>query len=120
MDWIIIVGSGKRREPISWTSETHTLFEQIAAQVSGVPGVKVVPQLRRPAIFANRRLAVAGYADGIAVRLDEGQAHQALQIPGCKLIAKGRPKVVRGMVALPWSARERWPELVRAAVTVPR
>ena len=68
-------------------------------------------------VFANKRLAVAGYQDGIAVRLEPERTQQALQIPGCLLLGKGdHPRVLRGMVSLPWSARDHWRDLASAAI----
>jgi hypothetical protein len=115
MDWLVFIGSPRRRDLVSWSPEARELFRQIAEELSGTPGVRVATQLRRPVIVAGRRIAVAGHKDGIAVRLDGDRMRSALQIPGCRLLGKGDGRVVRGMVAVPWSAREHWRELARAA-----
>jgi hypothetical protein len=116
MDWLVIVSSSRPKELVSWTPEARWLFQQIINDASAIPGVKPAPKLRRPLIMVNRRVPVAGYADGIAVRLDPERTEQVLQIPGCLLLGKGDPRLLRGMVALPWSARELWRELARAAI----
>jgi hypothetical protein len=116
MDWIVVTGS-RPRELVSWTPEARWLFQQIINDASGVPGVKAGPRMRRPIIMVNRQIPVAGYGDGIAVRLDPERTQQVVQIPGCLLLGKGdRPKILRGMVSLPWSARDHWRELARAAI----
>jgi hypothetical protein len=116
MDWIVITGSGRRKELVSWTAEARWLFQQIIDDASGNPAVKAAPKLRRPVIFSNRQIAVAGFGDGIAVRLDPGRTQEALRIPGCLLLGKGDPRILRGMVSLPWSAQEHWRDLARAAI----
>jgi hypothetical protein len=117
MDWLVIAGSSRRRDPVSWTPEARWLFQQIVEDTSGNPAVRAAPKLRRPVIFCNRQIAVAGYQEGIAVKLDPERTQRALQIPGCLLLGKGdRPRVLRGMVALPWSARDHWRDLARAAI----
>lgn len=73
--------------------------------------------MRRPFIMVNRKIPVAGDEDGIAVKLDPERTQQALQIPGCLLLGKGDPRVLRGMVSLPWSVRDHWRDLARAAIT---
>jgi hypothetical protein len=90
-------------------------------EVARVPGVtelaRVPGPLRwRPIIWVNRRMAVAGFEDGIAVRLDRERAQQVVRIPGCRVLGKGDQRFLRGMVSLPWSAREHWRELARAAI----
>jgi hypothetical protein len=120
MDWLVITGSSRRRKPVSWTPEAKWLFQQIVDDAAGVPGVRAVPKLRRPFIMVNRKVPVAGHGDGIAVKLDPERTQQALQIPGCLLLGKGDPRVLRGMVSLPWSARDHWRDLARAAIeTIP-
>jgi hypothetical protein len=118
MDWLII-GSSRRRDPISWSPEARQLFTQIADEVSGNPGIKVADGskgLKRPCIFSGRRLAVAGHDDGIAVRLDGEHMRQALQISGCRLLSRRDGLPVKGMIAVPWSAHDHWKELTHLAV----
>lgn len=81
-----------------------------------MPGVRPAPQLRRPFIMVHRQIPVAGFEDGIAVRLDEERTQRTTQIPGCRVLGKHDPRVLRGMVTLPWSAHEHWLELAREAV----
>lgn len=95
------------------------LFTQIAGEVSGNPGVRVVMDSRRftrPRIFAGRRLAVAGHEDGIAVRLDGERKRSAVQVAGCRVLNRNDGLAVAGMVAVPWSARDHWREMAHAAV----
>jgi|HubBroStandDraft_1064217.scaffolds.fasta_scaffold663763_2 hypothetical protein len=118
MDWLVIGGSG-RRELVSWTPEAKWLFQQIIDDAAGVPSLRGSTGNKRvrPVIFVNRRIAVAGCQDGIAVKLDPERTQQALQIPGCLLLGQGdQPRVLRGMVSLPWSARDHWRGLARAAI----
>jgi len=93
---------------------------QIAEEVAGQPGVRLALKLRRPAIFVDRQLAVAAFEDGIAVRLDQADKALALQIPGCRELGLRDHLAMRRMVAIPWSAREQWPELISAAVAAAR
>lgn len=118
MDWLVI-SSSRRRELVSWSPEARSLFQQIIDDASGVPGVRghAGPSRPvRPVIFVNRRIAVAGFEDGIAVRLGPERTRQAVQVPGCRLLGKGDMRALRGMVSLPWSAREHWRELGREAI----
>src|SRR6266545_4460399 len=114
MDWLVFHTSPARKR-VTWSPEATALFAQIAEELSRRPGVKVALQLKRPAIMAGRRLAVAGHDDGIAVRLDGDQRLNALRIPGCRSLTRRDGIAVRGMVALPWAARDRWRELAHAA-----
>lgn len=95
------------------------LFTQIAGEVSGSRGVRVVmdsKRFTRPRIFAGRRLAVAGHEDGIAVRLDGDHQRSAVQVAGCRVLDLSDGLEVRGMIAVPWSARDHWREMMHAAV----
>jgi len=116
---IVPIGS-PRRPLISWSPEARALVTQIAEEVAGQPGVRLALQLRRPAIFADRQLAVAAFEDGIAVRLGPPDKARALQIPVCRELRLRDHLAMRRMVAVPWSAREHWPELIRAAVAAAR
>jgi hypothetical protein len=115
MDWFSLLDSSPRAL-VSWSPEARALFTQITEEISGHPGVRVAPQLKRPAVMLGRRLAVAGHDDGIAVRLAGAAEQRALQIPGFRLLSRRDGMVVRGMVAVPWAAREHWRGLAHAAV----
>jgi hypothetical protein len=112
---IIPVGS-PRRNVISWSGEARALFSQIAQEVSGQPGVRLALKLKRPAIFAHRKLAAAGFEDGIAVRLGQPDKARALGVPGSREVRWRDQMAMRGMVALPWSAHDHWRDFVRVAV----
>jgi hypothetical protein len=117
MDWFVFIGSGKRKELVTWTPEARWLFQKIVDEVSGMPGIRPAPRLRRPLIMVHRQIPVAGFEDGIAVRLNEERTQRIIEIPGCRLLGKyDRPKMLRGMVTLPWSAHEHWLELAREAI----
>lgn len=112
---IIQIGSS-RRNLISWSGEARALFSQIAEEVSGQPGVRPALKLKRPAIFADRRLAAAGFEDGIAVRLGQPDKARALRVAGSRELRWRDQLAMRGMVALPWSAHDHWRDFVHAAV----
>jgi hypothetical protein len=111
---IILIGSS-RRHLISWSAEARALFSQIAQEVSGQPGVRLALKLKRPSIFLNRQLAVAGFEDGIAVRLGAQDSSRALQISGTRELRRRDHLAMRGMVALPWSAHDHWRDFMHAA-----
>jgi len=90
---------------------------EIVRELSDIPGVRAAPKMRLPTITRNRTFVVFGYEDGIAIRFDEQHQSAALEIRGCRLLGRGdRPRVLRGLVAVPWSANERWRDLARTAV----
>jgi hypothetical protein len=113
---IIPIGS-PRRNLISWSGAARALFGQIARDISGQPGVRAGLDLKRPVIFLNRQLAVAGFEDGIAVRLSPQDKERALQIAGVRELRRRDHISMRGMVAVPWSAHDQWQDLMHAAVT---
>jgi hypothetical protein len=115
MDWFSFLDSS-HRAPVSWSPEARALFTQITQEISGHPGVRVALRLKRPAVMVGRRLAIAGHGDGIAVHLAGTPQHRALQVPGCRPLSRRDGMVVRGMVGVPWAAREHWRELAHAAV----
>src|SRR5262245_61829613 len=100
MDWFFFLDSS-RRTPVSWSPEARALFIQITQEISGHPGVRVAPQLKRPVVMVGRRLAIAGHGDGIAVRLDGPAQARALRIPGCRTLSRRDGLPVRGMIAVP-------------------
>ena len=117
----IFIPFGKRRELVTWTAETRAFFMQIADEVDNQPDVRVGLQRTgrltvRPQIYVRRRLAVAGFDDGIAVRLNDGDKDRALQIFACRELGRRDPLPVRRMVSMPWSTHERWREFIQAAV----
>lgn len=112
---------GKRRDPVSWSPEARALFTKIADEVDKQPNVRVGLQRTgkltvRPMIFVRRQLVVAGFEDGIAVRLNGGDKDRALQIFATRELGKGDPRPLRQMIAMPWSTQEQWPEFIQAAV----
>jgi hypothetical protein len=113
MDWFFQTAPAKDR--VTWSPEATALFTEIADEISRGPRVKVAMGLKRPAIMVGRRLAIAGHEDGIAVRLDGRLRQDALRIPGCRSLGRRDGIAVRGMVAVPWAAREHWRELAQAA-----
>lgn len=117
----IFVPFGKRREPVSWSAEARALFTQIADEIDNQPNVRVGLKRTgkltvRPMIFVRRQLVVAGFEDGIAVRLGGGDQDRALQMFATRELGRGDPGPMRKMVAIPWSAHERWMEFIQSAV----
>lgn len=71
---------------------------------------------RRPVVMVRRQVAVAGFEDGIAVRLGDADRSRALQIFATRELGRGDPLFMRRMIAMPWSTHEHWREFIRAAV----
>lgn len=116
---IILIGSS-RRNLISWSGAARALFTQIAQELSGQPGVRPALKLKRPVIFVHQRrwrLAVAGFEDGIAVRLSSQDKARASQVFGTRELRRRDGWMMKGMVALPWCAHEHWRDFTHAAVT---
>lgn len=124
MDFIFISG-GKSREAVYWTPETRAFFTRIADEIEDRPRVTVMLKRKgrltaRPRIFFNHKerhltIDVAGFEDGIAVRLEGDNKDRALQIPDCREIGARYPRNLRGMVSMPWSTHDRWKEFILAA-----
>lgn len=112
---------GKRKLPVSWSAEARALFTHIAEELDNQPNVRVGIQRTgkltvRPMVFVRRNLVIAGFDDGVAVRLAEEDKGRALQVFASRELGKRDPRPLRGMVAIPWSAHEHWREFMQAAV----
>ena len=118
---VFFIPFGKRRPPVSWSAEARALFTRIADELDNQPevrgGIQRTGKLTvRPMLFVRRQLVIAGFEDGIAVRLADEDKGRALQtLPGREL-GKRDPSPMRGMISIPWSAHDRWQEFMQVAV----
>lgn len=67
--------------------------------------------------MARRKIAVAGFEDGIAVRVNGEDKDRALQIFATRELGRRDHRILRGMVSMPWSTREHWREFMNTAVS---
>jgi hypothetical protein len=98
------------------------LFTQIADEAAVRTNVRVGLQrtgrlTTRPMIFVGQKLAVTGFDDGIAVRLNDADKARALQIFPCRMLGRRDHIGMRGMVTIPWSAHEHWREFIMTAIS---
>lgn len=120
---MVFVPFGKRRAPVSWSADARATFTRIADELENQPDVRVGIQRTgkltvRPMVFVRRKLVAAGFEDGIAVRLTEEDKGRALQVFPSRELGRRDPRPLRGMIAMPWSAHERWQEFLRSAVSL--
>lgn len=116
MQLIFGIELGRKKPVVEWSPDARQAFQAIAEDLKGVKGVRVGLDLKRPTIMSGRRIALAGHRDGIAVTLHGDERSSALQQPGAHLLEGRDGRVVKGMVALPWSAHEAWAGFAKAAV----
>lgn len=106
---------------MSWSPEARAWFTQIADEIGENPEVKVGLQRTgrltfRPTIMANRKIAVAGFDDGIAVRANDEDKARVLRIFATRELGRRDHIGLRGMIFMPWSTHEHWREFMQAAV----
>jgi hypothetical protein len=97
--------------------EAQAIYDEIAANLAGQPGVKRAKMFGMPSVKVNGN-AFMGFENGEVVFKLAGEAHaRALSIPGSHLFdPSGRGRPMKEWVSVPASASSLWTEVADAAL----